>query len=88
MADQSRKEKRAGQRAVLRQVLTYIRRCRLLLLLSVLLAAATVALSLYVPILLGRAIDAMLGAGQVRFSVIRPLLLQAGILVAVTALLQ
>ena len=56
----------------LRQVLTYIGRYRWMLWCSVLLAAATVALTLYVPILLGRAIDRMVGAGQVELAAILP----------------
>ena len=72
----------------LRQVLTYIGRYRWMLWCSVLLAAATVALTLYVPILLGRAIDRMVGAGQVDLGAILPLLVQSGVLVLLTAVLQ
>lgn len=76
------------QWSTLRQVLTYIGRYRWMLWCSVLLAAATVALTLYVPILLGRAIDRMVGAGQVDLEAILPLLVQSGVLVLLTAALQ
>ena len=81
-------QSRQQKRATLLQVWRYIRRCRVLLLLSILLAAVTVALSLYIPILLGRAIDAMIGAGRVDFTLILPLLIRCGVLAALTALLQ
>lgn len=76
------------QWGTLRQVLAYIGRYRWMLWCSVLLAAATVALTLYVPILLGRAIDRMVGAGQVDLGAIVPLLVQSGVLVLLTAVLQ
>ena len=87
MAD-AKRIRRAAQMRALRRVFAYIRRCRGLLVLSLLLAAATVGLTLYVPILLGRAIDAMVGAGQVDLEKIVRLLVLSGILVAVTAALK
>ena len=87
MAD-AKRIRRAAQRRALRRVFAYIRRCRGLLVLSLLLAAATVGLTLYVPILLGRAIDAMVGAGQVDLEKIVRLLVLSGILAAVTAALK
>ncbi len=85
MAD---KQTRGAQKRTLRQVWHYIRRYRPLLILSILLAAATVAMTLYVPILLGRAIDAMIGAGAVQFDIILTLLWQAGALIAATGVCQ
>ena len=79
---------RTSQKDTMKRVWRYIRRYRLLLLLSILLAGATVAMALYLPILLGEAIDNMIAAGQVRFDIILSLLWRAGILIAVTALLQ
>ena len=51
------------QNRTVRKVLHYIRRYRVLLLLSVFLAAVTVAGTLYIPILVGDAIDLIVGAG-------------------------
>ncbi len=69
-------------------VLRHIKKYRLILLFSILLATLSVALTLYVPILIGRAMDAIVAEGQVDFSVILPLLWQVLIVVGVTALAQ
>ncbi len=76
------------QREALRKVLHRLKKYRVLIVLSILFAAVTVALTLYVPVLVGDAIDRILGAGQVDFTGIVSILLQIGILVAVTSLLQ
>ncbi len=77
-----------SQMTTVRKVLSHIGRYRWLVLLSLLLSAATVALTLVVPVLVGRAIDGIIGAGQVRFDIIGPLLLGIGVCVALTALGQ
>ena len=56
-----------GQAATVKKVLQYIRHYRIFLLLSVLCAAVSVALTLYSPILIGAAVDQVLGPGQVNF---------------------
>ena len=58
------------------------------LIMTLLLAVVTVALTLYVPILIGRAIDRIESAGNVDFSAVTRILLTIGISVAVTALAQ
>ena len=72
----------------LRKVLAHIGQYRRLVFLSLFLSAATVLLTLYVPILIGRAIDNIIGAGQVRFGLIWPILARIGACVALTALGQ
>lgn len=72
----------------LKRVFGYLRGYRLLLLLSLLCAAISVALSLYVPILVGDAIDLSIGAGNVNYTDIMQILMQIGITVLITALLQ
>lgn len=57
-----------GKKSTLRKVLKYISSYKWLLVLSILLAAATVALTLYFPILCGRAIDCIIGPGNVDFT--------------------
>lgn len=52
---------------VLKKVLRFIGRYRFLLILSILLASASVLLQLYVPVLFGHAIDEIIGTGQVNF---------------------
>jgi len=74
---QNRSAERSARRATLGRVLAHIRRYRLLLLLSMLLAAASVALTLYVPILIGDAIDCIAGAGRVEMTRMLPILLRA-----------
>lgn len=76
------------QRGTLRKILIRLRPHLPLLLLSVILSAASVALTLYVPVLIGRAIDCIVGPGQVDFAAIGRLLAEILLLVAVTALLQ
>lgn len=76
------------RRKTLMRVWRYIRRERWSLILSLLCAAASVALTVYIPILLGQAIDHILGPGRVDFPVIAEQLLKAAVLVGITALLQ
>ncbi|MBQ6346721.1 MAG: ABC transporter ATP-binding protein [Clostridia bacterium] len=75
-----------NQSATLKKVLRRIGRYRWLVLLSLGLSAVSVVLTLVVPILVGRAIDGIVGTGTVRFDVIWPLLWRIGVCVAVTAL--
>jgi len=81
-------EKRSAQMQTLRRVLRYIRPHRGVLLLALLLNLLTVALTLLLPILVGRGIDCIAGPGQVRLEELARLL--AGIIacIAGTALLQ
>ena len=76
------------QKDALRKVLRYLKRYWVLILLSLVFAAATVALTLYVPVLVGDAIDLILGPGHVDFPGIFRLLATAAVLAGVTALLQ
>lgn len=82
------KAQRAERKRTVRRVWRYIRRYRMLLLFSILLAAGVVVLTLWLPLLLGQAIDCMIAAGQVDFSAIGRLLLQGAIIIGATALLQ
>lgn len=82
------KAQRAERKRTVRRVWRYIRRYRVLLLFSILLAAGVVILTLWLPLLLGQAIDCMIAAGQVDFSAIGRLLLQGAIIIGATALLQ
>ncbi len=82
------KGRNSGQMAALKQVLAYIRRYWLLVGLSLILAAVTVALTLYVPILTGDAVDLLIGRGAVDFAAIFSIMKKIGIAVAVTAVAQ
>ena len=81
-------EKNMPRRAVLRRVLRYIRPHLLKLAASLLLALVIVALTLYVPILVGRAIDCIVGAGQVDFASLRQILVTIALCIAATAAAQ
>lgn len=62
-----KKDGNVNSAEVLKKLLSRIARYRLLLVLSIVLAAATVILQLYVPILFGDAIDEVVSAHHVRF---------------------
>ena len=64
-----------AQKGTLKKVLHYIRPYWALVGLSVLLAAVTVAASLYIPILTGNAVDYIVGPGNVDFPGILRILL-------------
>lgn len=82
------KEKIKRQKGIYKRIFNYIGHYGFLLLLSILMAAAVVAFTLYTPILIGDAIDLILGKGNVDFAGISKLLIKIGILVGDTALLQ
>ena len=72
----------------LRRVLRYLKKRWAMMALSVLLAAASVAGTLYVPILVGDAIDCIVGPGDVDLQTVLTLLGQVAAVAAGTALLQ
>jgi ATP-binding cassette subfamily B protein len=73
---------------VLRKVFRYMKRYIPVFILSLILAAVSVALTLYFPILTGRAIDLILGKGQVDFDGVWEIAKKAIVVIAVTALAQ
>ncbi len=73
--------------ATLRQVLRYLRRYTPHFICSLLFSAALVALTLYIPIILGDAID-LIVEGAVDFAGMMPLLLRAAVCALLLALLQ
>ena len=75
-------------RGTLSQVLRYLKRYTPALLLSLLLAAASVVLTLYGPILIGDAIDLIIEPDRVFFDEILPMLVRIGIAAAAAALFQ
>lgn len=75
-------------KTIVKKVLGYIGRYKILLFLSILCAAVSSLLALYVPILIGQAIDYIIGAGNVDFEKILLILYKIAVTVAVTALLQ
>ena len=76
------------QKETLRRVLTYLRPYGALLVLSLILAVVTVALTLYIPILTGDAVDCLVEQGAVDFAALAPILMQIAVVAALTALSQ
>ena len=78
----------ANQMAILRKVLRRIRRYWVGLAASLLLATLYVVMSLYIPILVGNAIDCIIDAGRVDFAAMWGYLRNVAICAAVAALAQ
>ena len=76
------------QIAILKKVLRYMKRYWFFLGLSLVLAAVTVASTLYLPLLIGDAVDCLLGPGKVDFDGLFSILATMGVLIAVTAFAQ
>ena len=82
------KEMDSRQSQTLKKVLRYMKPYRFLLALSVLLAALSVAASLYLPLLIGDAVDFILGPGNVDFPAVFSVLIKMGAVIALAALAQ
>ncbi len=65
-----------GTKDTMNRILQYIRPYRLRVLFSLLLAAVNVAFTLLIPILIGRGVDAIAGAGQVDFAALGTIALE------------
>lgn len=83
-----KKNKKGSQLKVLVNVMYYISRYKIWLAVTLIMAAFVVALTLYVPILVGRAIDNIIGPGEVAFDKILRVLVTVGISVGITSLAQ
>ena len=76
-----------NKRTILR-ILKYIKKYRFLVVLSLLCAAVSVILTLYAPIVIGHAVDKVVGEGLVDFSGLKGMLIRLIVVVAITALSQ
>ena len=72
----------------LRRILTWLKPYAPMLAISIVLSAASVALTLYVPILVGQAIDGILGKGNVDWPAVLQNLTQAAAIAAAAAVIQ
>ncbi len=77
-----------SKKSTVRKVLKYIKKYRIYLGISILLAAVTVALSLYIPILVGHAIDNIIGPDNVKYESIIRIFIQLAVVAGVTAVGQ
>lgn len=75
-------------KGTVKKVLFYVGRYKVHLIFSIILAAVSVAISLYIPVLAGNAIDTVVGAGRVDFKALMPYLYKIGILALAAAAAQ
>ena len=73
---------------ILKKVLHHIGKYKIFLVLSIILAAVSVALTLYIPILTGNAVDCIIGAGAVDFTGILVILKKMAVIIIITAIVQ
>ena len=83
-----KKYDRTKQKETLVKVLEYIKHYRAVLVFSLILAAVTVACTLYLPILTGDAINLILSPGQVDFNGIKPILYKGAAVIIIGAAAQ
>ena len=76
------------QRSTIKKVMNYIRRYWGYLGMSIVLAAVTVALTLYLPVLTGRAVDLIIEKGVVDFAGILAILKRMAVIILLTAVAQ
>lgn len=81
----SKKAAQKAPRGTLRRVLSYLRGYRFFLLASLMLALISVALTLWLPVLIGDAIDLILGKGRVDFDGIFNIFIKAAAAILITA---
>lgn len=84
----SKATKKASQKGTIGKILRYIRKYWFFVGLSLVLAALTVAFTLYIPILTGNAVDLIIGVDNVDFPAIFKILKQIGVVVILTAIAQ
>ena len=80
--------KKSNNGNTIKKVLHYISKYRLFVFISILLAAITVVLTLYVPILTGEAIDYIVEKNDVNLEGIIKVLIRIGIVMLITAIAQ
>lgn len=79
--------KKNTSKATIQKVLTYIKQYRILLFCSILLAFLSVLLTLYIPVVVGNAIDKIVGPGKVDQTIL-PLLIRIVVVAFLTAFFQ
>ncbi len=82
------KNKNSENGRIIRRVLKFIRPYRFFVLCSILLAAVSALLSLYLPVLTGNAVDSILGEGRVDLATLRDILFRMAVIIAITSIAQ
>lgn len=88
MKDKKKVTDRKSNKDILKKVLDYIGKYKIFLLLSIVLAAISVILTLYIPILTGQAVDCIVGPGSVDFDGIWAILKEMAVIIVITAAVQ
>lgn len=83
-----RMDKKKNQKETFIKVLKYVKKYWVFVVLSLVFAAVSVAFSLYIPILTGRAIDQIVGKGNVDFDAVTKIIKQIIVVIGITALAQ
>ncbi len=78
----------ASNKDILKKVLSHIGKYKIFLFFSIVLAAVSVILTLYIPILTGQAVDCILGPGAVDFDGIWGILKKMTVIIVLTAMVQ
>lgn len=76
------------QMQTLKQVMRYLGKYKIFLVFSIILAAVSVALTLYIPKLTGHAVDYIVSKGHVNFPGVFKVMIQIGVCTLITALAQ
>lgn len=77
-----------NNKEIIKRIFSYVKRYNALMIFSLLLSVVSVAGALYIPVLVGRAIDLIVDSGAVYFDNIFPILIRIAVIVAVTAVCQ
>lgn len=77
-----------NNKEIIKRIFSYVKRYNALMIFSLLLSVVSVAGALYIPVLVGRAIDLIVDSGAVYFFNIFPILIRIAVIVAVTAVCQ
>ena len=83
-----KKDSQKTSSQTVKKLIIRIKKYWVFLILSIIMATITVASSLYVPILVGNAIDYIIGPSNVNFRLIAQILAEIGVVIGITALSQ
>ena len=84
----SKEKKDSKNQKTIQRILTYVSNYKLLVTLSILMSAVSVVLTLYVPILIGRAVDQIIGPANVNRAALFGILRTIVVITLITALAQ
>lgn len=88
MKNRDKKERNGSSKNIMKQVLNHIGKYKFYLAFSIVMAAVSVVLTLYIPILTGQAVDCIVGVGAVDFDGIWEILKTMVVIILLTAVVQ